>query len=70
MTNEKITADMNIREVIEKYPETVAVFARYNMGCIGCIAASYEKIKDITAVHGTDVKTFLKDLNQAVQNKE
>jgi len=70
MTEDKITPDMNIREVIEKYPETVAVFARYNMGCIGCIAASYEKIKDIAAVHGTDVQSFVKDLNQAVQDGE
>ncbi len=62
-----ITEDMNIKEVIEKYPEAVSVFAKYNMGCIGCIAASYEKLSDIAAVHGVDVKTFLKDLNAAIQ---
>jgi len=69
MTEEKITEDMNIKEVIDKYPETVSVFAKYNMGCIGCIGASFEKIKDIAAVHGTDVKVFVKDLNEAIQNK-
>ncbi len=68
MTEEKITADMNIKEVIEKYPETVPVFGKYNMGCIGCIAASFEKIKDIAGVHGVDVNSFLKDLNNAVKN--
>ncbi|MCK4902779.1 MAG: DUF1858 domain-containing protein, partial [Thermoplasmatales archaeon] len=47
MTCDKITEDMNIREVIEKHPEVVPVFAKYNMGCIGCIAASFEKISDI-----------------------
>ncbi len=66
MTEEKITEDMNIKEVIDKYPETVSVFAKYNMGCIGCIAASFESLKDIAAVHGTDVKAFVKDLNEAV----
>ena len=58
---------MNIREVIEKYPETVSVFAKYNMGCIGCIAASFESLKDIAAVHGTDVDAFVKDLNEAIE---
>ena len=67
MTDEKITEDMNIREVIDKYPETVSVFAKYNMGCIGCIAASFESLKDIAAVHGTDVKAFVKDLNDAIE---
>lgn len=66
MIIDKITEDMNIKEVIDKYPETVAVFAKYNMGCIGCIAASFEKIKDIAAVHGTDVREFVKELNNAI----
>ena len=66
MTIDKITEDMNIKEVIDKYPETIAVFAKYNMGCIGCIAASFEKIKDIAAVHGTDVREFVKELNNAI----
>jgi hybrid cluster-associated redox disulfide protein len=66
MAEEKINEDMNIREVIDKYPETVSVFAKYNMGCIGCIAASFESLKEIAAVHGTDVKAFVKDLNDAV----
>ena len=67
MPETKITEDMNIREVIEKYPETVSVFAKYNMGCIGCIAASFESLKDIAAVHGTDVEAFVKDLNEAIK---
>jgi hybrid cluster-associated redox disulfide protein len=67
MPETKITEDMNIREVIDKYPETVSVFAKYNMGCIGCIAASFESLKDIAAVHGTDVKAFVKDLNEAIK---
>ena len=68
MTDEKITADMNIKEVIEKYPETVSVFSKYSMGCVGCIAASFEKLKDIVAVHGTDVDSFVKDLNEAIKS--
>jgi hybrid cluster-associated redox disulfide protein len=66
MTCGKITEDMNIKEVIENHPEVVAVFVKYNMGCVGCIAASFEKIKDIAAVHGVDVKKFLEDLNEAM----
>ena len=68
MVDNKINEDMNIKEVIDKYPETLGVFAKYNMGCIGCIVASFEKIKDIAGVHGIDVKSFVKDLNSAVKN--
>ena len=36
------------------------------MGCIGCIAASFEKLSDIAAVHGINVESFVKELNEAV----
>ena len=64
----KITEDMNIKEVIEKHPEVIPVFQKHNMGCIGCIAASFEKISDIAAVHGIDVKKFVEELNEAMEN--
>ena len=67
MSNEKITENMTIREVIDKYPETAPVFMKYNIGCIGCIAASFEKVKDISGVHGIDVKELVKDLNAAIK---
>ena len=68
MSIEMITKEMNIREVIDKYPELIPIFQKYNMGCIGCIAASFEKLSDIASVHGVDVNTFIKDLNEAISN--
>ncbi len=69
MTENKITKDMTIRDVIEKYPETAVVFTKYNIGCVGCIAASFEKVSDIAGVHGVDLNELIKDLNSAVENK-
>ena len=68
MTCGKITEDMNIQEVLQKHPEVIPVFQKYNMGCVGCIAANFEKISDIAAVHGVDVKKFLEDLNEVCKN--
>jgi hybrid cluster-associated redox disulfide protein len=69
MAKEKITEDMTIKEVIDKYPESAMVFMKYQVGCIGCLAASFEKVKDIATVHGIDIKALVKDLNTAVQKK-
>ena len=69
MAQDKITKDMNIKDVIEKHPEVIPVFAKHNMGCIGCIAASFEKISDIAEVHGVDVDLFVKELNNAMKKK-
>jgi len=67
MAQEKITKDMNIKDVISKHPEVVPVFAKHNMGCIGCIAASFEKISDIAEVHGINVDLFVDELNKALK---
>lgn len=69
MKKDEITEDMTIKEVIDKYPQSATVFMKYNVGCIGCLAASFEKVKDIAVVHGIDVKALVKDLNLAVQKK-
>jgi hybrid cluster-associated redox disulfide protein len=69
MNKDKISEEMTIKEVIDNYPETAMVFMKYNVGCIGCLAASFEKVKDIATVHGIDIKALVKDLNLAVQKK-
>jgi hybrid cluster-associated redox disulfide protein len=69
MNKEEISEDMTIKEVIDNYPETAMVFMKYNIGCIGCLAASFEKVKDIATVHGIDIKALVKDLNIAIQKK-
>jgi hybrid cluster-associated redox disulfide protein len=69
MNKDKISEEMTIKEVIDTYPETAMVFMKYNIGCIGCLAASFEKVKEIATVHGIDIKALVKDLNQVVQKK-
>jgi len=69
MVKNNITEDMKIKEVIDKYPEVAMVFMKYKVGCIGCLSASFEKVKDIAGVHGIDIKALVKDLNEAVQKK-
>jgi hybrid cluster-associated redox disulfide protein len=68
-TKDKITADMTIKDVIDKFPQTAMVFMKYNVGCVGCLAASFEKVKDIATLHGINVTQLVKDLNAAVPNQ-
>jgi len=64
---QKITKDMTIGDVIEKYPETALVFSKFNIGCVGCFAASFETIEDIARVHGTDIEKLVKELNEVIK---
>ncbi|PID29694.1 MAG: disulfide oxidoreductase [Candidatus Cloacimonadota bacterium] len=62
----KITKEMSITEIIKTYPETASVFQSFNLGCIGCIAASFETLEDGLNAHQLDVEEVLRELNKVV----
>ena len=63
----KITKDMSIKEVVEKYPQTIQVFMMHGLGCAGCSIANFENIEQGALVHGIDVDQLIKDLNKAAE---
>ncbi len=64
-----INKDMNIQEVVGKYPELVPVFFKWGLGCIGCAAARYESIEQGAMAHGINVPALIDDLNKALEAK-
>jgi hybrid cluster-associated redox disulfide protein len=62
-----ITKEMNIIEIVNKYPETVEVFQRYGMGCFGCMASRFENLEQGALAHGLDVDALVRDLNEAIK---
>ncbi|MBQ6006644.1 MAG: DUF1858 domain-containing protein [Selenomonadaceae bacterium] len=63
----KITKDMNIIEVVQRYPDTMMVFMYAGMGCFGCHAAHYENIEQGALVHGIDPDKLVEALNEVVE---
>jgi hybrid cluster-associated redox disulfide protein len=61
-----ITAEMAIGDVISKYPDTIQVFFRHGLGCVGCAVARFENIRQGAMAHGIDVDLLMKDLNDTV----
>lgn len=65
----ELSENMNIRELVQDYPDALDVFGAYGIGCIGCAMARYETIKQGLEAHGIPVEQFMADLKKAV-NKE
>jgi len=66
----KITKDMTIGDIVNKYPATVNVFVKYHMMCFGCGMAKMETLEQGCTGHGIDVEKILVDLNKAVEEGE
>jgi len=62
----RITAEMKIDTVVRQYPETVGVFSRYGVACLGCCAAEVDDIAFGARVHGVNLDQLLRELNDTV----
>ena len=62
--SQNITKDMTFAQVMRMHPDVVKVFAKYNLGCIGCMGAQAESLEQGCSAHGLNVDEVLKDLNQ------
>ncbi|MEE9543878.1 MAG: DUF1858 domain-containing protein [Thermodesulfobacteriota bacterium] len=67
MTEETITKEMTIGEVLEKFPATESVFMKhFGNGCFTCPGAKTEDIAFGATMHGLDAETIVNDLNEAI----
>jgi hybrid cluster-associated redox disulfide protein len=62
----KITKEMGIMEIVQNYPETVEVFQKFGMGCIGCAAAHFENLEAGAKVHGIDIDAMVDAMNEMI----
>ncbi|MDD3593506.1 MAG: DUF1858 domain-containing protein [Candidatus Gastranaerophilales bacterium] len=63
----EITKDMSIIDVVQNHPETLEVFARMGLGCIGCAAARFENLEAGAKVHGLDPDELVAELNAVIK---
>ena len=61
-----INKKMSIEEVVRKHPESIVIFERHGLGCVGCQAALFESIEQGAEVHGISVDALIADLNKEV----
>ena len=62
----KITKDLIIGDVLDRYPNTAEIFFSIGMHCLGCPASRGETIEEACMVHGADVDELVKRLNEAI----
>lgn len=66
MSNAIITQEMTIPEIVQQFPKTKDVFAKYGLHVDGYKALEYENLFATSRVHQIDLQQILNDLNRAV----
>ncbi len=65
-----ITKDNTIEDVVTKYPESVMVFMKHGLHCVGCHVSAFESIEEGAMAHGIDVDALVADLNKIALSKK
>lgn len=64
-----INKEMTIEEVVTQYPETMMVFMRHGLHCVGCHVSAFESIEEGAMAHGINVDALVSDLNKVATSR-
>src|SRR3972149_882455 len=65
-----IEGTTTIRDVIQRFPQAVKVFAHHGLPCAGCQIARYENIQQGAAAHGIALDPLLEDLRVVARGED
>lgn len=65
----KLSPDANIMETIKEYPAAAEIFSKHGIPCLGCAAARFEKLSDISGEFGISAEKLVEEIRSA-QNKK
>ncbi|MBU0457000.1 MAG: DUF1858 domain-containing protein [Nanoarchaeota archaeon] len=65
-----ITKEININEMVGKYPKTAEILFEEGVHCLGCAAAHFESLEEGLKAHGKsdeEIEKIVKKLNKVVE---
>jgi hybrid cluster-associated redox disulfide protein len=62
----QITPNCLVQEVVERHPQTITVFCRHGLQCVGCYVSPFHTIADSAREYNLGIEPLLAELNQAV----
>ena len=61
-----ITADSLVKEVVDRHPQTISVFSKYGLKCVGCYISPFHTITDTAREYALRIEPLLSELNRVV----
>ena len=57
--------DLPLADLMSEWPQTIPVFVRYKMLCVGCLVSPFHTVTDACAEYHLDEEAFVRELLQA-----
>jgi hybrid cluster-associated redox disulfide protein len=59
--------DLPLADLMSEWPQTIHVFLRHGMLCVGCLVSPIHTVTDACAAYDLDEDSFLRELRQAAE---
>lgn len=59
--------DLPLADLMTAWPQTIPVFVRHKMLCVGCLISPFHTVTDACAEYHLDEEDFLAELKQAAE---
>jgi hybrid cluster-associated redox disulfide protein len=70
MEQPQLAAHLIVADVLARWPQTIPVFMRHRMACVGCSIAPFETLAEVAAIYELDLNCFLNELKQTIDQTE
>ncbi len=70
MKKQKINLKSIVADILDRWPEVIPIFLKYQMKCVGCSMAAFEVLTDALNIYGIPADQFLDEVNDAVDESE
>lgn len=61
--------DMIVKDLMSRWPQTMAVFLRRRMACPGCLMAPFMTVSEAAAEHGIAADELARDLLHVMEER-
>ena len=59
--------NLPLNELMATWPETIIVFKRHKMLCVGCLIGPFHTVSDACQVYGLSIDAFYEELAATLQ---
>lgn len=66
MKPSRLSPQMSVADVLERWPELIPTFLEHRMACVGCSMAAFETLQDAARIYSLHPARFLEELETSL----
>jgi hybrid cluster-associated redox disulfide protein len=70
LSGSEISNQMTVAEILDRWPQTIPVFLRYQTSCVGCSMNIFETLDDAMRIYHLQQTNFFRDLERSIQSAQ